>query len=169
MTTPKPITWPVAIGSRWRSRTIGGVWTLYGADAATKVVGLSAGQFIWESAATEATAEFVECGEEPSAWDILADRINRSVPIEQALLNIAAGKRPAPTPEEYREWALTLGCPDRAPKPAPLTGEELYVMSGELDESSTVWVAWTHLGPQRRLWDALASALNRRFGVEGEK
>lgn len=42
---------------------------------------------------------------------MLADRINRSVPVEQELLDIANGKRPLPTPEDCRRMAMDLGVP----------------------------------------------------------
>jgi NTP pyrophosphatase (non-canonical NTP hydrolase) len=42
---------------------------------------------------------------------MLADRINRSVPVEQRLLDIANGKRPAPTGEDCRRMAMDLGVP----------------------------------------------------------
>lgn len=42
-------------------------------------------------------------------WDMLLDRINRSVPIEQELLDAANGRRPLPTAEDCRRMGLALG------------------------------------------------------------
>lgn len=39
------------------------------------------------------------------------DALARRVRIETRLSNVAAGKRPPPTPEECREWANELGVP----------------------------------------------------------
>lgn len=39
-------------------------------------------------------------------------RLNRSVEVEQALLDVAARSRPALTPEECRDLAIKLGVPE---------------------------------------------------------
>ena len=44
---------------------------------------------------------------------MLTDRINRSVPVEQELLDIANGKRPLPTAEDCRRMAMKLGVPTK--------------------------------------------------------
>jgi len=47
---------------------------------------------------------------------MLTDRINRSVPVEQELLDIANGKRPLPTAEDCRRMAMKLGVPTKYTK-----------------------------------------------------
>ena len=42
---------------------------------------------------------------------ILADRLNRSVKVEQALLRAASPDEPPPTKQQLRDWALYLGTP----------------------------------------------------------
>ena len=37
--------------------------------------------------------------------------LNRRATVEQWMLDAASGKRPMPTSEELREWALKLGTP----------------------------------------------------------
>lgn len=51
---------------------------------------------------------------------ILTDRLKRSVHVEQTLLDVANGKRPALTPDECRSLALELGTPSAAPPADPL-------------------------------------------------
>lgn len=43
-----------------------------------------------------------------------AASLNRRATIEQLMFDAASGKRPMPTPDELREWALRLGTPDEA-------------------------------------------------------
>jgi hypothetical protein len=43
--------------------------------------------------------------------NLLTRIINRRVTIEQRMFDAAAGKRPMPTPDELREWAVYLGTP----------------------------------------------------------
>jgi hypothetical protein len=43
--------------------------------------------------------------------NLLTQIINRRVTIEQRMFDAAAGKRPMPTPDELREWAVYLGTP----------------------------------------------------------
>lgn len=42
---------------------------------------------------------------------LLSQRFARSAPIEEQLMHAAFGKRPLPTAEECRQWALKLGKP----------------------------------------------------------
>jgi hypothetical protein len=43
--------------------------------------------------------------------DALADRIKRDAKVKGLLLDAAAGRRPLPTAEECRAWALATGTP----------------------------------------------------------
>lgn len=49
-------------------------------------------------------------------WRIHSPRwaasINRSATVEQWMFDAARGRRPMPTPEELRQWALKLGTPE---------------------------------------------------------
>ena len=45
------------------------------------------------------------------APDWVAHMINRRVEVEQQLWDAANGKRPPPTPDECRQWAIRLGTP----------------------------------------------------------
>ena len=44
-------------------------------------------------------------------WDA---SLNRRAEVEQLMLDAARGKRPMPSPEELRAWALRLGTPEEA-------------------------------------------------------
>lgn len=46
-----------------------------------------------------------------------AARLNRSVEVEQALMDCASGKRPALSKDEYRQLAVKLGVPDEFRSP----------------------------------------------------
>jgi hypothetical protein len=48
--------------------------------------------------------------------DALINRIlNRRATVEQWMFDAASGKRPMPTPDELRQWALHLGTPGEPP------------------------------------------------------
>jgi hypothetical protein len=57
---------------------------------------------------------WIEASEAPSptepAW--WAASLNRRATVEQWMFDAARGKRPMPTPQELRAWALKLGTPD---------------------------------------------------------
>lgn len=46
---------------------------------------------------------------EPAWW---AGALNRRAAVEQWMFDAARGKRPMPTPEELRAWAIKLGTPE---------------------------------------------------------
>jgi hypothetical protein len=49
--------------------------------------------------------------------DALINQIlNRRATVEQWMFDAASGKRPMPTPDELRQWALHLGTPGEPPR-----------------------------------------------------
>jgi DNA repair exonuclease SbcCD ATPase subunit len=50
--------------------------------------------------------------------ELLTQILNRRVTIEQRMFDAAAGKRPMPTAEELRQWAIELGTPASGVPPA---------------------------------------------------
>lgn len=49
---------------------------------------------------------------ERAELEVLRKALNRRAAIEEQLWAIFHGKRPPPTPEECREWAIKLGIPE---------------------------------------------------------
>ena len=53
------VTWPVRLGSKWKSKTIpGSVWELTMADSPSRVIRLNCGNFAWEGTVLLAQSEF---------------------------------------------------------------------------------------------------------------
>jgi hypothetical protein len=70
---------------------------------------------IYEVTRRPVTAAGVAPAGEPSWW---AASLNRRATVEQWMFDAARGKRPMPTPDELRAWAIKLGTPADG-EPAP--------------------------------------------------
>ena len=69
----------------------------------------------------------------------LAASLNRRVIVEQLMFDSAKGKRPMPTADELREWALKLGTPGEG-EPAPVMQEGMVMVARE--PTDTVRLDW---------------------------
>jgi hypothetical protein len=79
---------------------------------------------------------------EPAWW---AASLNRRATVEQWMFDAARGKRPMPTAEELRAWAIKLGTPD-AGEPGP----GLMAPIGKIFEDGYWLINEAHRGTEYR-------------------